>query len=422
MAETVSTEIVTRIAYLTSEYPAVSHTFILREVEALRRLGLEVLTCSIRQTSEEHHRGPAEQAAAANTFYVLKAATQPVVFFDSLKYAFGRPKQLWQTIRLALATRSPGMRALAYQIIYLIEAIVLARYLAHQKVTHLHNHFGNASCTVAMLVQSLSDIPYSYTMHGPSIFFEPRRWRIDEKIARAKFVACISHFCRSQGMIFADPAHWGRMRIVHCGVEPDRYAPSKSLAAPGRTMIFVGRLAAVKGIRVLLQAFANIYAADPDARLVLVGDGAERSDLETFADTLGCKAAVRFTGYLSQDEVVVELAAADLFVLPSFAEGVPVVLMEALASEVPVIATRIAGIGELVEPGKTGLLVAPGDVVELTNAMQTLLADPMLREKMGQRGRAKVARDYNIDLEAAWLKRLVEDADSTSYLRPNGDA
>lgn len=407
-----------RIAYLTSEYPAVSHTFILREVEALRRLGVDVRTCSIRQTGAEHRRGPAEQAAAADTFYVLKAVAQPGVLLGSLGYALRRPKALWQTFRLAMATRSPGLRALAYQVIYLIEAIVLARHLTQHGVTHLHNHFGNASCTVAMLVHALSGIPYSYTMHGPAIFFEPRRWRIDEKIARARFVACISHFCRSQGMIFADPAHWDRMRIVHCGVEPDRYAPAKDRAAPGKTMIFVGRLAAVKGVRVLLEAFADIHAADPEARLVLVGDGAERADLEGFADRLGCKSAVRFTGYLSQDEVVAELAAADLFVLPSFAEGVPVVLMEALASELPVIATRIAGIGELVTPGETGLLVAPGDVAGLRDAMHTLLADPEMRRAMGQRGRAKVVAEYNVDLEAAWLRQLIADLDAAPGLRP----
>lgn len=411
-------EVTKRIAYLTSEYPAVSHTFILREVEALRRLGVDVRTCSIRQTGTEHQRGPAEQAAAAETFYVLRAAARPDTLLGSLGHALRRPTALWQTFRLAWATRSPGLRALAYQVMYLIEAIVLARHLTRQGVTHLHNHFGNASCTVAMLVHALSGIPYSYTMHGPSIFFEPHRWRIDEKIARARFVACISHFCRSQGMIFADPAHWDRMRIVHCGVEPERYAPAGDDAAPGKTMIFVGRLAAVKGVRVLLEAFADIHATDPEARLVLVGDGAERADLEGFADRLGCRSAVRFTGYLNQAEVVAELAAADLFVLPSFAEGVPVVLMEALASELPVIATRIAGIGELVTPGETGVLVAPGDVVGLRDAMHTLLANPEMRREMGRRGREKVVADYNVDLEAAWLKQLIEDVDATTGLRP----
>ncbi|MCF2906675.1 glycosyltransferase family 4 protein [Octadecabacter sp. CECT 8868] len=406
-----------RIAYLTSEYPAVSHTFILREVEALRRLGRDVLTCSIRQTGPEHHRGPSEQAAVKDTFYVLKSAKSPLNLLASLAYGLSRPKQLWNAIRLAFSTRPAGIKALIYQMIYLVEALVLARHLSSQNIHHLHNHFGNSSCTVAMLVSTLSGIPFSYTMHGPSIFFEPRRWRIDEKIARAQFVACISHFCRSQGMIFADPAHWDRMRIVHCGVEPAKYAEPRT-APQGKTMIFVGRLAAVKGVRVLIEAFAEVQKADPEARLVLVGDGPERGDIESYIAELGCEDGVRLAGYLSQDEVAEELRAADLFVLPSFAEGVPVVLMEALASGLPVIATRIAGIGELVTPGETGELVAPGDVAGLTTAITTLLNDADMRNKMGENGRIRVEADYNIDREAAWLDRLVTDLNETPTLRP----
>ena len=410
-----------RIAYLTSEYPAVSHTFILREVEALRRLGRDVRTCSIRATGIEHHRGPSEKAAAKDTFYVLKAAASPATFLASLGSALARPGPLWSALHLAMSTRPPGLRALVYQMIYLVEAIVLSRHLRKESISHLHNHFGNASCTVAMLTSTLSGIPYSYTMHGPSIFFEPRRWRIDEKIARARFVACISHFCRSQGMIFADPVHWDQMRIVHCGVEPAKYADQAvtgSNSAPGKTMIFVGRLAAVKGVRVLIEAFTKVHAKDPEARLVLVGDGPERKDLEAYVTKMGCNNAVRFTGYLSQDEVAHELSAADLFVLPSFAEGVPVVLMEALASGLPVIATRIAGIGELVEPNETGDLVSPGDVEGLTRAILRLLGDPDLRRQMGETGRIRVENEYNIDREAAWLNRLITDLDETPGLRP----
>ena len=141
-------------------------------------------------------------------------------------------------------------------------------------------------------------------------------------------------------MIFADPRHWPKMRIVHCGVDPARYDTARQ--TPGKGLLFVGRLAAVKGVAVLLEAFARVLEAHPDARLTLVGDGGERAGLETSARALGCGGAVRFAGYLSQDEVAAELAAADLFVLPWFAEGVPVVLMEAMASRLPVVATRIA--------------------------------------------------------------------------------
>jgi glycosyltransferase involved in cell wall biosynthesis len=416
------------VAYLTGEYPAVSHTFILREVEALRRQGLDVRTCSVRRTAPHHHRGPAEREAAASTFYVIAAARRPGTLLAALGAALARPGRLARATALAWRTRAPGLRAATWQLFYLVEAAVLARHLREEGVGHLHNHFANSSCSVAMLASEISGIPFSFTMHGPSIFFEAGQWRIDEKVARARFVACISHFCRSQGMIFADPAHWERMRIIHCGVEPDRYGAGRSSrgtstadpsagGAPaeggaegaGPTILFVGRLAAVKGVPVLLEAFARLGARHPGARLVLVGDGPERAAIEARAAALGCAGRVRFRGYLNQDEVADELARADLFALPSFAEGVPVVLMEAMASRLPVVATRIAGIGELVEEGVSGRLVPPGDAEGLAGALDALLGDGALRARMGAAGRARVEAEFHVDREAAKLRALIAD-------------
>jgi glycosyltransferase involved in cell wall biosynthesis len=398
-----------RIAYLTGEYPAVSHTFILREVEALRRLGLNVSTCSIRRTGPEHRRGPAEQAAAAGTFYVIAAAKRPAALLGALAWALGRPGALGRAAALAWRTAPPGPRAHLWQLFYLVEAMVLGRHLTRIGAAHLHNHFANSSCSVAMLASELSGVPFSLTLHGPSIFFEVHHWRIDEKVARARFTACISHFCRSQGMIFAAPEHWDRMRIVHCGVDPDRYDAPRAGAA-GKRILFVGRLAAVKGVLVLLEAFARVRAAHGDAHLTLVGDGAERPALEARVAELGLGDAVRFAGYLNQDEVAAELARADLFALPSFAEGVPVVLMEAMAARLPVLATRIAGIGELVEEGVSGRLVPPGDPDAFAAALDALLSDPEGRVAMGEAGRAKVVAAFHVDREAETLKGLIEGA------------
>lgn len=397
-----------RIAYLTGEYPTVSHTFILREVEALRARGLEVLTCSVRRTDPGQHRGPAEKDAARTTFYVLPATTRPWTLIRAKLSALKTPRRFVAAFALAIRTSPPGPRALLWQMFYFAEAMVLARHLEERGVTHLHNHFGNSSCSVAMLTSAVSGIPFSYTMHGPSELFEPERWRIDEKIARARFVACISNFCRSQGMIFADPAHWGKMRIVHCGIDPARYG-TRPRGEPGKRLVFVGRLAAVKGVPVLLEAFAKVLAAHPDARLTLVGDGPERPRIEARAGELGLGAAVRFAGYLSQDEVTDELARADLFVLPSFAEGVPVVLMEAMASRLAVVATRIAGIPELVEDGAAGRLVPPGDADALAAAISDLLADPEGRARMAEAGRAKVEAEFDLAGEAAKLEALFRE-------------
>lgn len=395
-----------RIAYLTGEYPAVSHTFILREVLALRALGHDVRTCSIRRTGPEHHRGPDEKAAAETTFYVLDAAKNPAQLLSALGWALARPGRFWQTIRLALKTRPAGIKATVWQIFYLLEAMVLARHCTRGGVTAIHNHFAMASSSVAMLASCLSGIPYSFTLHGPADFLDTGRWHLGEKIAQARFVACISHFCKSQGMLFSDARHWPRLHIVHCGVEPDRYAPTDRPA--GHEVLFIGRLAAAKGVPVLLEAFAKARARCPEARLTLVGDGPARRALEARSRELGLSDAVRFTGYLSQDEVAAELARCDLFALPSFAEGVPVVLMEAMASARPVLTTRIAGIPELVEDGVSGRIVAPGDADLFAEAMVDILDSPERAAEMGRAGRQKVMAEFDVRQEAEKLGRLLD--------------
>ena len=395
-----------RIAYLTGEYPAISHTFILREVLALRDLGYDVQTCSVRRTGSEHHRGPDEKAAAETTFYILDAAKKPATLLAALGWAMARPGQLWRTLRLALKTRPAGIKATIWQMFYLLEALVLAHHCDRAGIIRIHNHFAMASSSVAMLASELSGIPYSFTLHGPADFLDTGRWRLDEKIARASFVACISQFCRSQAMLFSDPAHWPRLHIVHCGVDPDRYAAASDRPA-GRDVLFIGRLAAAKGVPVLLEAFAQLRDAWPDARLTLIGDGPARAALEARSRELGLTQAVRFTGYLSQAEVASELARCDLFALPSFAEGVPVVLMEAMASGRPVVTTRIAGIPELVQDGISGCVVAPGDVDAFAEAMIAVLADPETARSMGQAGHEKVSAEFNVRHEAERLGKLL---------------
>lgn len=393
------------IAYLTSEYPALSHTFIQREIAGLRNHGHTVLTTAVRRARTTHVLGQTEADDERATFYLIEAGRNPGKLLGAFGFALSRPGQFFSAIRLAWKICPSGLKAGLYQIFYLIEALLLAHHLHKEGVRHLHNHFANSSCTVAMLTSEISGIPFSFTLHGPSIFFEPRRWRIDEKIARAKFVACISHFCRSQGMIFADPAHWHKMQIVHCGVDPARY--QRKDIPPGKRMIFVGRLAAVKGVAVLLHAFARIRADHPDAELVLIGDGTERARLEALATELGLEKSV-FLGSKTQDEVAEELSKSDLFVLASFAEGVPVVLMEAMASGLPVVTTRIAGIPELVEEGTHGLLVSPSAGEELEQAIRRLLDDPEKRQLMGQAGQAKVAADFDIAIEAKKIADLID--------------
>jgi len=411
------------IVYLTGEYPRATDTFIQREVAALRELGATVLTCSIRPTDPAHHVGPEQKAEHAATFAVQPAAWNPLrLLADHVRIFATAPARWLGALRLALRAGAPGLRGFLYQLFYFAEAGVLAAHMRRCGAFHLHNHFGNSSCSVAMLASAMSGIPYSYTLHGPMELFEPMRWRIDLKIAHASFVACISHFARSQGMLFSDPAHWNRMHVVHCGVDPALYDTSPP--PPGKRLLFIGRIDRIKGLRVLLSAFKAVRVRHPDATLTLVGDGPDRALLTAEAAAAGLGDVVAFTGYLSQKAVAARLAETDVFVLPSFAEGVPVVLMEALASRRAVVATSVAGVGELVRDGVSGLLVPPGDSVTLAGAIETLLTDPALRARMGEAGRAAVAADFTAATEARRLWRLIEayrlDGPACA-LRPDAD-
>lgn len=406
-----------RIAYLTGQYPAVSHTFILREILALRAMGFSVETCSVRASGPEHQRGPDERHAAATSFYIQPSARSLRHLARTARLALSRPKATARMLRQAWAIRPPGLRGLAYHLFYGAEALLLAAHLDGRNVARLHNHFAGASASVSLLAAVFLDIPFSFTLHGPADLIEAPQARLDRKIRAADFVACISHFARSQAMIHADPADWPKLSIVHCAVDPARYARPDADADPQGPvrLVFVGRLAPVKGVRVLLDALGQARATGADLRLTVIGDGPDRAALEAMAAPLG--QAVRFTGYQSQDEVAAHLAQGDIFVLASFAEGVPVVLMEAMASGLPVIAPRIAGIPELVDDGESGLIVAPGDAAALAEAALHLARDRALRQRMGRAGRAAVARDFALRTEAARLARLFTEGPGRA-LRP----
>jgi glycosyltransferase involved in cell wall biosynthesis len=282
-------------------------------------------------------------------------------------------------------------------------------------VDHLHNHFVSASASVAMLAARLARIPYSFTLHGPTDLIEPHRWRLDEKIARSEFVSCISHFARSQAMLQAAPEHWHKLKIIHCGVMPERYRKGGG-ADDSLRLVFVGRLAPVKGLRLLFEALPQVLDRHPNVQLTIVGDGPDRAVLEQLARPFG--SAARFEGYKSQAEVAEILAASDAMVLPSFAEGVPVVLMEAMASSLPVLATRVAGVAELVEDGVNGYLVAPGDAEALADRIGNLASDPARRQAMGEAGRRTVEGGFVIEDEARRLLWLFRNGPE-GPVRPN---
>lgn len=397
------------IAYLTGEYPKVSHTFIQREIEGLRALGWQIEACTVRRAAAKDVVGEAQKAEQARTFGVIEAAKNPATLVRAQINALRRAPRRWlSAVRLAVRLCPPGLKAGLWQGFYFLEAAVLAEHLERKGVRHLHNHFADSSCTVAVLAAELAGVSYSFTMHGPTEFFAAKWWQLGEKVAGARFVAAISHFCRSQLMYFTPRDRWDHIRIVHCGVTPAQYGPHQPTAAP--VVTFVGRLDSVKGVPLLVEAFAKLRTAHPEARLSIIGDGPERAACEARVAALGMGEVTTFHGYKASHEVAEMLRHSDMLVLPSFAEGVPVVLMEAMASGIPVVASGVAGVGELVENGVSGFTVPPGDVDTLAARIGALLADPELRARMGAAGRAKVKAEFDLEKEVAWLSDIFEGA------------
>ncbi len=391
-----------RLAYMTGEYPRASYTFIQREVRTLREFGHHVQTFSVRRPAETEIVGAEGAASRASTIYLLPPRALVRAHLAQLLFS---PKRYFSALLLALKHRPAGFTGLVRQAFYFAEAGMLARLMRQHSLRHLHNHLTDSSCSVAALAAAMGGFTFSFTMHGPMELYEPRLWWLDEKIRRALFVNCISHFCRSQGMLFSHPDNWHKLHIVHCGVELGLFEMKKH-EGRGTRLLFVGRLAEQKGLPILLDALAKVEGATLD----IAGDGPERKMLEEKVNELNIYDRVRILGYQSQPQVRALLRQADVFVMSSFAEGLPVVIMEAMAAGVPVVATWVAGVPEIVRDKHNGLLIPPGDATALAQAIRRLLNDPDLRNQFASAGREKIEQDFNIETEVLRLEKILTSA------------
>ncbi len=405
------------IAFLASSYPRAVDTAVRNEVLGLRERGHTVHTFSIRRTdvsqlvSELHHR------EHATTAYIVSDHLWATPF-SALKLLLRTPVRFLRALALARRTRPEGIRGLALQGAYFLEAAYLADQMRKRGIRHLHNHIGQNSASVAMLASALSGIPYSLTIHGPYIFRAPERWALGQKIERSAFTVAITSFTRSQCMMFV-PAHvWGRLHVVRCGPEAELLkAPPPPLPegseepdghASRRRFIWVGRLCEEKGVPLLLEASAQLVRAGFAFELVLVGDGPLRSAIEAEVRARGLDEHITITGWLNGEQVREQIARSHAMVLPSFAEGLPAVIMEAMAFERPAISTYIAGIPELIEPGRNGWLVPAGSVEALFGAMRAAIEVPVSElERMGRAGREAVLRLHDTVAEVGKLEALI---------------
>ena len=395
-----------RIAYLCGEYPRATDTSIQREVAALRSADMHVRTISIRRpAARERLQSNGATPQSHDTYYVLPAG------FWRLATAHWRtlmrsPRRYLRALRLALSVRSPGLRALTYQLFYFAEAAIVAELMRREGLVHLHNHAPDASGYVAMIAAEMGGFSYSMTIHGHGILAEPGRWRLADKLRRALFVVCVSWHARSQCMLWSSQDTWDRFHVIHCGVTSER-RELRQHTGSGTRLLYVGRLDHVKGLPLLIDALASLADSHPDIRVDIVGDGPERPSLEQRVAASGLNAHVHFHGYLGQHEVEALLAQSDALVMTSFAEGIPVALMEAMAVGVPVVAPRITGIPELIEHQRGGLLFTPGNVDDLVGALLRLLDDPDLRSEFAEHGYRTIREQFNLGTETGRLVALM---------------
>ncbi len=396
-----------RMAYLVSRYPAVSHTFILREVLQLRAQGFDLHVASINSPDRPAEQLTADERAEAKETYYVKAHGAVGAASAHLATLVARPLAWLRGLLFALRLGGTDVKAWVYGVFYFIEAVMLGRWMQGKKLTHLHVHFATPASQVALIAAQIFPITFSITVHGPDEFYDVSQYRLAEKIRGASFLCTIGAYARSQLMKLSPISEWDKFEVSPLGVDPTAFAPRPFRAAPESfELICVGRLVPAKGQHILINAMHLLAEQKRPVHLRLVGDGPDRASLEAQVDRLNLRRCVTFEGAVNQDRIRALYAQADAFVLASFAEGIPVVLMEAMAMEIPCVTTFITGIPELIRHEIDGLLVAPSAVEDLAAAIGRLMDDAELRQRLGAQGRRRVMDRYNLDRNTARLAAI----------------
>lgn len=392
-----------KIAYFVNQYPAVSHSFIRREILALERQGFEVQRLALRGW-DGPLPDPEDERERERTRYVLREGVwglAPAV----VRMLVRAPTRFLAALRLAARMAGDSDRPLPYHLVFLAEACRLVLWLNAFGARRLHAHFGTNSAEVAMLAHVLGGPPFSFTVHGPDEFLRPMG--LDEKIRRSSFAVAISDFGRSQLLMRLRHQDWSKVKVVHCGLERSFYDISPAPIPATPRLICVGRLSAAKGQHLLVEAAARLASKGVEFELILAGDGPQRSELEALIARHGLGSRVHITGWISSAQVREQILASRALVSASFAEGLPVVIMEAMALRRPVLATYVAGIPELVKPGENGWLVPAGSVDGLAEVMQECLATSLGDlARLGEAAHRRVLARHSIDTEVTKLSEL----------------
>ncbi len=396
-----------QISYLINQYPKVSHSFIRREILALERQGFNVQRIAQRGWKDTIVDNQ-DKLEREKTQYIVKQGGVSLIV-AALKVMLSKPRTFLSVLFLALSMIKGSDRSAMHHLIYFLEACQMQAWLISHNSLHIHAHFGTNSSEIAMFASQLAGIPYSFTVHGPEEFDKPQALRLNKKIKHAKFVAAISSYGKSQLYRWANYEDWQKIKEVHCGLEESFYLNAKTVKPKPNSMVCVGRICEQKGQLLLIEAVNKLHHSGIKVYLTLAGDGEMRLEVETLIKQYKLESYITITGWISSDEVKAQILSSEVMVLPSFAEGLPVVIMEAMALKRPVISTYVAGIPELVSHQENGWLCAAGDVDSLANMMsEALKTNKTKLKRMSDLAYAKVVSRHNVDQEATKLAQQIK--------------
>jgi colanic acid/amylovoran biosynthesis glycosyltransferase len=393
------------MAYLISQYPAVNHTYILREIRELRKSGWDIEVASIRPDTRPASQLTAEEREeSAHTRYVTMQG-----FYGALRAHLialvMQPRSYIRGMLSALELGGADIRKAVWNFFYFTEALIVGQWMGERGLNHVHIHYAS---TVGLLIAKTYPVTISITIHGSAEFENPTSFHLREKIEASSFVCAISDYGRTQLMKACGSDQWDKIETVRLGIDPSLFVPRSAPA--GRRDSFnvtsVGNLTHAKGHRILIEAVTQLVGKGRRVHLRLVGEGPDRSTLESRISDCGLFDTVSLEGTLNQDQLRALYRESDAFALASLAEGVPVVLMEAMAMEIPCVATRITGIPELIENEINGLLVEPSNAGQLAAAIAELMDNPDLYRRIATAGRRKIIEEYNLSKNVALLAKL----------------
>ncbi|WP_375491208.1 glycosyltransferase [uncultured Jatrophihabitans sp.] len=395
----------TPIAYLVSEYPKLSHTFIASEIRGLRMAGMKVDTFSVRLPPPGDLRSTSDQDEATHTTYLIPTVRRqlPALAAFALRHPAMLAVGVWQALRFCSGD------ARGRRFFYLLEALALVRELSARNIRHIHVHLANNAADVAHLAVAMGrhvdghPATWSLSVHGPNELSDIRAYNLRRKVSSALFTSCISDYCRSQILMLLPASRWGDVHVVRMGIDPARFGHIDRAQRPETSptrVLFVGRLVAEKAPQMLVEAIARLPLGEFELRIV--GGGPLADQLASDIITNGLEDYVELRGAVNQDEILAQYEWADVFCLPSFAEGLPVVIMEAMSTGLPVISTQIAGIPELVRDGRTGSLVPPGDLDALVEALRAMRSWTT-RQALSSDAAALVMQNHTATINAARL-------------------